>query len=170
RTGRPAGHPGASERPAPSDGPASGPQDPYGAPDRPPYEGPQEPYPATGVPYAGPGTGYAGPGGAYGTADGRYAEQDGPYPTQDGDPYPGPESGPYPGPDEPYMTAAGQFPVPAHTYPHSDEGYRTPEQPYGQHPRSAAASAPPPYDGVSGHDHSGRHPAPGQRPPAVPGP
>lgn len=200
RTGRPAGHPGAPERPAPSDGPASGPQDPYGTPDRPPYEGPQEPYPATGVPYAGPGTGYAGPGGAYGTADGRYAEQDGPYPgpeggpypTQDGGPYPGPEGdpyprqdggpypgpdgpyptqdGPYPGPDEPYMTAAGQFPVPAHTYPHSDEGYRPPEQPYGQHPRSAAASAPPPYDGVSGHDHTGRHPAPGQRPPAVPGP
>ncbi|WP_406408406.1 nitrate- and nitrite sensing domain-containing protein [Streptomyces halstedii] len=181
RTGRPAGHPGAPERPAPSDGPASAPPDPYGTPDRPPYEAPEEPYPATAAPYAGA---YDGSGGAYGTADGRYAEQDGPYPGpdepyptqdgpypgQDGDPYPGPEGGPYPGPDEPYMTAAGQFPVPAHTYPHSDEGYRTPDQPYGQHPRSAAAPAPPPYDGVSGHDHTGRHPAPGQRPPAVPGP
>lgn len=205
RTGRPAGHPGAPERPAPSDEPASGPQDPYGTPDRPPYEAPEEPYPATGTPYAGPATGvfgpytgpegdpYAGPeGGPYPGPEGDpHPGPDGPYPGPDGGLYPGPEGGPYPGPDgpyptqdepypgpdspyltqdEPYMTAAGQFPVPAHTYPHSDEGYPPPDQAYGQHPRSAPASAPPPYDGVSGHDHTGRHPAPGQRPPAVPGP
>ncbi|MFF1463112.1 nitrate- and nitrite sensing domain-containing protein [Streptomyces sp. NPDC058330] len=117
------------------------------------YGGVEQPYgdgrPDAALPYGAgetghrDGTAHTGPGPAYGTSS-------------------GPDEA-YGVRDEPYMTAAGQFPVPGHGYPVAEDVHRHPGPVYGSSSQAPGGTGPRSYDGTSGHDRTGQHPAPEPR-------
>lgn len=130
-----------------------------------PYDAPAgNPYAGTGAPYATGGTLYADADQPYTTGDtaygdsGReypaagmpyvpadgYGEADPPYSAADGPFIPADTA--YAAPEQPYMTAAGQYPVPGHTapaYPVAEDAYPAPEQASYPQPYPALPAAPP---------------------------